>query len=373
MLIGERITVIGAGISGLAAARALALRGAAVRVLEQAEALGEVGGGIQIAPNGMRVLDALGLGAEARAASVKSTGVELIDGLSGRRITRLDLLRHAPDLDWQLFHRADLIDLLARAATEAGVTLDLGHRASPDESEDLLLGADGFSSQTRTELNGLEKPFFTGQVAWRTVIPWTGPETRDVRVFLGPGCHLVTYPLRGGTLRNIVAVEERGDWAAEGWATRDDPANLRNAFAAFEGGVREMLAGVREVFLWGLFRYRIAPHWHDDRRAILGDAAHPTLPFLAQGANMGLEDAWVLAASLADLPAPEAFARYQALRGPRVTRAIAAANANARNYHLRGLPRYAAHKALRLGSLVAPAAALNRFSWLHRYDVTTMT
>jgi salicylate hydroxylase len=369
MLIGQPATVIGAGIAGLAAARALALRGARVRLVERAAALGEVGGGLQVAPNGMAVVEALGLAGAARAASVRASAVELIDGLSGRRVARLDLERFAPDLEWRLFHRADLVAMLASGAEAAGVTLDLGTEAEPD-LDGLVLGADGFASRMRVALNGAGTPVFTGQVAWRATLPWDGPATTEIRVFLGPGCHLVTYPLRGGRLRNIVAVEERREWAAEGWALRDDPANLQAAFASFEGGVREMLAGVEDVHLWGLFRHPVAPRWQDGRRAILGDAAHPTLPFLAQGANMGLEDAWVLAEELSRLPAAEALVRYQARRVPRVRRIVAAADANARAYHLRGLPRYAAHRLLRLADLVAPRLALSRFDWLYRHDVT---
>jgi salicylate hydroxylase len=369
MLIGQPVTVIGAGIAGLTAARALALRGARVRVAERAAALGEAGGGLQVAPNGMAVIEALGLGEAARAASVKAEAVELIDGLSGRRVARLDLSRHAPDLEWRLFHRADLVAMLAAGAEAAGAALDAGVEAEPD-LEGLVLGADGFASRVRVVLNGAETPAFTGQVAWRATLPWEGPPSDAVRVFLGPGCHLVTYPLRGGRVRNVVAVEERGGWAAEGWSVRDDPANLRDAFAAFEGGVREMLAPVEDVHLWGLFRRPVAERWHDERRVLLGDAAHPTLPFLAQGANLGIEDAWVLADELAASALPEALARYQARRAPRVRRAIAAADANARAYHLRGLPRYVAHRLLRLADLVAPGVALRRYDWLYRHDVT---
>jgi salicylate hydroxylase len=176
--------------------------------------------------------------------------------------------------------------------------------------------------------------------------------------------------LRGGTLRNIVAVEERDDWTAEGWFHRDDPQNLRAAFASFAPEVTGLLARVGEVFLWGLFRHPVAGRWHGPGLALVGDAAHPTLPFLGQGANLALEDAWVLAARLAEAAPAEALAAWQAQRRPRVARAIAAAEANARNYHLRGLPRWAAHKALRIGRVVAPSAALRRFDWLYRHDVT---
>jgi salicylate hydroxylase len=324
----------------------------------------------------------LGLGAEARAASVKAAAVELLDGFTGRRVTRLDLARHAADQDYLLFHRADLVALLARGAEAAGVDLRLGEAADLDADgaggvrldgaapPGLVVAADGFHSAGRVLLNGPSEPVFTGQVAWRAVVAGAGAPDPITRVYLGPGCHLVTYPLRGGSLRNIVAVEERADWAAEGWAQRDDPANLRGAFASFCPAVTDLLSRVGEVYLWGLFRHPIADRWHGAGLALIGDAAHPTLPFLAQGANLALEDAWVLAARLAEADPATALAAWQAQRQPRVARAIAAANANARNYHLRGLPRWAAHKVLRIGSLIAPSAPLRRFDWLYRHDVT---
>jgi salicylate hydroxylase len=189
---------------------------------------------------------------------------------------------------------------------------------------------------------------------------------------MGPGRHLVSYPLRGGTLRNLVAVEERTRWAEESWTLRDDPMDLRLAFAGFSPRVRGWLNRVEDPWLWGLFRHEVAPVWtHPSGVAILGDAAHPTLPFLAQGASMGLEDAWVLADSLArhDTTAA-ALAGYQAARKPRTTRIVAAANTNARAYHLSGLPRLVGHTGLRLLGRLSPNAMLGRFDWLYGHDVT---
>ncbi len=135
---------------------------------------------------------------------------------------------------------------------------------------------------------------------------------------MGPGRHLVSYPLRGGNLRNIVAVEERNRWAEESWSLRDDPMDLRLAFEGFSPRVRGWLDQVQDVHLWGLFRHPVAATWTRllprGAVAILGDAAHPTLPFLAQGAAMGLEDAWVLADRLSRLPLDQALAAYQAPR-----------------------------------------------------------
>ncbi len=371
MLIGLPVTVVGAGVAGLAAAAALAQRGAAVRVVEQAAEIAEVGAGLQISPNGAAVLAALGLGEALRAAGLISEAVELRDYSSGRRVLRLDLKRHHHGKQpFVLIHRARLIALLEDAARGAGAEIVTGTRVESyaPPAGGVLLGADGLQSGLRAALNGKTAPFFTGQVAWRAVI--ADAAAPEAHVWMGPGRHLVTYPLAGG-LRNIVAVEERAAWAEESWTATDDPANLRAAFAGFAPEVRGWLDRVEAVNIWGLFRHLVAGNWHDDARAMLGDAAHPTLPFLAQGANLALEDAWVLADCLAARPVPEALALYQARRRARVVRAIGAANANARNYHLRSpLVRWGAHTTLRLAGLLAPAAPLRRFDWLYGHDVT---
>ncbi len=196
-----------------------------------------------------------------------------------------------------------------------------------------------------------------------------GEGAAEVGVWMGPGRHLVSYPLRGG-LRNLVAVEERAEWAADGWTREDDPDHLRRAFAGFGGPVPGWLDAVRTVHLWGLFRRPVARRWQDGRTALLGDAAHPMLPFLAQGANMALEDAWVLAERIGAAPVARALAEYEAARRQRVARVAAAAQANARNYHLRGLPRVVGHGVLRVADRVAPGVMVSRYRWLYEHDVT---
>lgn len=361
------ISIIGGGIAGLAAAAALAQRGHAVVVYEQAPVLTPVGAGIQISPNGAMVLRALGIAPQN--LGVPSHAVELC-AASGRPVLRMDLTAEC----YVLMHRAALISALETVARAAGVDLRLGQRPDPgDLRADLVVGADGLRSVTRSALNGPDAPFFTGHVAWRAIIDDPDPDDRpQAQVFMGPGCHLVSYPLGQGA-RNIVAVQERGTWAAEGWHHKDDPAALRQAFALFQGPVPGWLDRVQDCFLWGLFRHPIAPIWHQGNRVLIGDAAHPTLPFLAQGANLALEDAWVLAdhvAQAGDAPLSQALGRYHTARLPRVTRAIAAANANARNYHLSGVKALVAHTGLRLIGRLSPSMMLRRFDWLYRHDVT---
>jgi len=387
MLKGQGVLVIGAGIGGLASAIALAKRGANVRVVEQAPEITEVGAGLQISPNGVAVLDALGLGERAREMAIRSRSVVLRDFRLGALVLRVDLSKHSPDLTYLLFHRADLIDLLADGARDAGVQIELGRQVAnlsedeagvsvefadgSQEQHALVIGADGLHSGMRQLLNGKAAPDFTGQVAWRACVPTTDELMPEVTVHMGPGRHLITYPLRGGQLINIVAVEERTTWADEGWNHPGDPEELRHAFSSFSPQVNYLLERVEIVKLWGLFSHPVAQYWHRNHSALVGDAAHPTLPFLAQGANMALEDAWVLADCLANIDARYALPAYHKRRHARVKRVIAAANANARNYHLQNpVVRGAAHSLLRLGGAFAPAKVVGQFDWIYRHDVT---
>jgi salicylate hydroxylase len=375
----RRIAIIGGGIGGLTAALAFGRLGAKVTVYEQAPALTEVGAGLQITPNGARALGALGVGPALAAVGVKAEAVIPMDAMTGRPIARFDLSGQSPP--YRFYHRAALIDLLARGCATTDVTVRLGTRIDALQSDgsfqvdghrvrpDLTVGADGLNSVVRPALNVTAQPFFTGQVAWRALVK---SQTADpvARIWMAPGRHVVTYPLPGGLL-NIVAVQERSDWAAEGWHHKDDPANLRQAFADCASPVLAILDGVEDVRLWGLFRHPVALHWQSGTTAILGDAAHPTLPFLAQGANLAIEDAFVLA-RICDAQASvgTALKAYQTARRPRVVKAIEAANSNARNYHLGGAKRMVAHTGLRAMGKVAPNAFLRRLGWLYDFDVT---
>lgn len=171
-------------------------------------------------------------------------------------------------------------------------------------------------------------------------------------------------------MRNIVAVEERKVWAEESWSLTDDPLGLRIAFESFVPEVRGWLDQIERPNLWGLFRHPVATRWQGQGAVLVGDAAHPTLPFLAQGANMALEDAWVLADCLNSLQVEPALRAYQTRREGRVRRVVEAANRNARNYHLSGLQRDLAHAGLRIMGRLAPAAVARRFRWLYNHDVT---
>ncbi len=376
---GRDVAIIGGGIGGLTAALAFARTGARVTVYEQAPALTEVGAGLQISPNGARVLAKLGLSDALSASGIKATAVTPMDGISGEQIARFDVSTQTPP--YVFFHRAALVDLLGRACTAQRVDIRLDARITdfrPDGSfqttggimhPDLTVGADGINSVLRSQINASQKPFFTGQVAWRAMIKQ--PDQDPVaRVWMLPGRHVVTYPL-GGDRLNIVAVQQRAQWADEGWHHADDPGNLRAAFADASWQIRSFFGEVEQVNLWGLYRHPVAENWFEGRCVLLGDAAHPTLPFLAQGANLAIEDAYVLARSCDENPDLDAgLHAYQSARKPRVTRAIKAANTNATKYHLSGTRRRVAHAGLRIMGRYAPNAFLRRLGWLYDHDVT---
>ncbi len=380
-----QVIVAGAGVAGLAVARALALRGASVTVLERADRVREVGAGLQVTPNGAAVLKALGLWDAASAAGLRAQAVSLRKGATGREVLRLDLARLRPGQDWLLLHREALIAVLKDGALAAGVRIETSvavegpvegpgegatlRTAAGPRSADLVIGADGLHSVIRKALNGGVAPFFTMQAAWRAVIR-DEDATPAAEVHMGPGRHLVSYPLRGG-LRNLVAVEERRTWTAEGWVQQGDPQALRAAFAGFSPRVRGWLERVEQAGLWGLYRTPVARHWHRGAGvAILGDAAHPTLPFLAQGANLALEDAWGLAAAAMAPDRAAALAAWAALRRPRVARAVAGAQGNARAYHLHRPWSDIAHLGLAVAGRIAPGRMLARHDWLWGHDAT---
>lgn len=380
--------VLGGGIGGLAAATALGQRGVSVTVLEQAPELGEVGAGLQISPNGFAVLRSLGLAAAIEAKSERVGAVILREDRRGAVVARLPVARLRPDQPYLAMHRADLVAVLANAAMRAGVRIETGSQVAsvrPGEppqvqlsggatrKAELIVAADGIHSVARPVLNGPDAAQFSGQVAWRALVPNTCDHPDEVQVAMGPGRHLVSYPLRGGTMVNLVGVEERDAWAAEGWQHRDDPAHLAAAFEGFGGNVPALMQAVlrARVSLWGLHLHPVADTWIAPGIALVGDAAHPTLPFLAQGANLALEDAWVLADACGAGDLSAGLAAYQNRRIARVRRVIRTARGNAWRYHLRPGPvRTFCHLGLRMVSTVTPSLMLRAFDWLYDHDVT---
>lgn len=314
------ILISGAGIGGLTAAVALAQNGAKVEVFEKAEGLGEIGAGIQQGPNAMHVHQALGIDKEIEALAFEPESIEFRDFKTGKSILSNPLkgiYERRYGQKYLHIHRADLHNILLKAAEKAGANIYLNRAIEAYEQDndavyaiigdksfggDLLIGADGIKSKIRLQMLGPENNIYTGHVAWRGTVPAdnlpAGLIPPCANNWLGPKRHFVSYYIRGGEYINFVAVEERDDWAEERWSQAGDIKELRAAFEGWDPCVTQLLDACENCFLWGLFDHPPLAEWADRRTALLGDAAHPMLPFMAQGASMAIEDAWVLAQSI---------------------------------------------------------------------------
>ncbi len=385
-----RILIAGAGIAGLAAALALARKGHDVRIIEQAPALEEVGAGLQLGPNAMRVLSALGVDDAVACAGQTPAAITLRDGRSAREILKIplgDAARRRWGAAYLTLHRADLVAILAEAleqvqpgalhlgmglteidirAEGAAITTATGETLTAD----LLIGADGIRSMVREHLFGADTPRFTGHVAWRALVridsadPAAPPP--GVGAWLGPRRHAVTYRIRPDMV-NLVAVTEQADWREEGWNLPGDADRLRADFAGWSA-LAPLLARVEQPLRWALFDRKPMRAWHRDRAVLIGDACHPMLPFLAQGAAMGIEDGFALAELLPLEPQhiEPALARFFALRQPRTARIQAMARSNGVDFH-EGNPLATLAMRLPLGRAASarPDAMMARWDWLY--------
>jgi salicylate hydroxylase len=258
-----------------------------------------------------------------------------------------------------------------------GVTLTFADGAS--ETGDVLIGADGIHSRVRETMQGRQAARFTGNVAWRLVVP-ASALPRDLVpptacIWVGPGCHAVTYYLRNGELVNFVGVVERSDWQTESWTERGEKADLAKDFAGWAKPIEAIIAASGDCYRWALFDRDPLASWHDGRATLMGDAAHPMLPFLAQGAVMAIEDSWVLSRKLkstTDISA--ALAAYEATRKPRTTRVQLSARGRTGLYHQRGtLKQLAIYGPTWLAARLAPSVVQAQPDWLFKHDVTAET
>lgn len=369
--------IVGAGVGGLTAALALAKAGLSVTVLEQADGLGEVGAGLQVSPNATRVLFHLGLEKALSALAFRPEAVEARGWRQGQVISRADLGAAAQaryGFPYLHMHRADLISVLGGACrAEPRITLRTGAAVAACQDDgtpaltlesgerlqaDLVVGADGLRSRVREALFGPEAPRFTGQVAWRGLIPAEKLKDAGIRpvasLWMGPGAHFVHYYVRGGTLVNFVGVVERDDWREESWSSRGEAEDLRRDFAGWHPTVRRIVEAAPEdaCFRWALFDRAPLAKWGRGAVTLLGDACHPTLPFLAQGACMAIEDAAVLAACLSGCRragVAAALERYAALRRHRTAGIQAGSRRNAKIYHLGAPLSWGRNLAMRAG------------------------
>ncbi len=387
----KRVALIGAGIGGLTAARALALRGFEVRVFEQSDELKEVGAGIQVAPNSAKVLRALGLEPQLKAAGYQPRSVVVRDWDDGRELRRtpMDHAQAKYGAGYYLMHRADLLRMLAQPVP--GVTIELGARVealSSTEKQasvtlsggrkiefDLVVGCDGIHSLARKTLHGAQSPRFTGNMCWRALTPAgvfpRGLVAPDMTIWMGPLGHIVVYYIRGGQFVNMVASRETKTWVEESWSVESSAQEMSAAFPNVGGDMRMLIDRAQNCFKWGLFDRDPLPWWSRGRITLLGDAAHPMLPFLAQGAAMAIEDAFVLAreagASPDDLAA--ALQRYETIRRPRATDVQLAARAQAGIFHLTS-PAARLKRWLKLDRFTRSDPKLLNRDWLYEHDVT---
>lgn len=364
---GMQVAVVGGGIGGMAVATGFAQRGAQVDLYEQAPALTEVGAGLQISANGQRVLAALGVAGQARA--YVSPGTQMRDGHTGRAVAFIP--SPSAGATWYV-HRADLLALLVDAAKAAGVSIHLDRVVTPGTLRaDLIIAADGGQSVWRSAVDGPVTPAFTGQVAWRALVPAKGIAQPDqpATLSMGSRAHVVSYPLRGGDLMNIVAVEERSGWTEEGWTQAADIDEFRARFADFRGPERAWITAAETAHLWALHMRPVARQWVQGTVALLGDAAHPTLPFMAQGACLALEDAWVLADAVeAATTVEHGLSVYQSARRSRAAAVVALARGNAWRFHLPRPWSWGARMVLAVGA----KGLARRLDWVYDYDATSV-
>ncbi len=382
--------IVGAGIGGLTAALALQQRGFTVHVFEQAGSLGEIGAGMHLSPNGMKVMHALGLesacgaiAARPQAISTKhfETGIANFEGL-------LDAAYEARfGAPFYSFHRADLHAVLVdavrgndpecisvdRRAVDIvegadGVTIEFSAGASA--SVDVVVGADGVHSQVRASVHGQLDAHFTGHVAYRGMVATdTLPQgfvEPKLNIWVGPGKHVVAYPVRRGELINYVALIEEDDWQHESWTTKADKNTLARHFDGWNEIVRTLvdLTLQGECYKWALFVRDPLPAWSTPHVTLLGDAAHPMVPYLAQGAVMAAEDAWILAACLeAQSNSKSALKIYEQARLERTSDVQAAAWEQGQMNHAVG--RDADGDRFRGGKFADPA-------WIYSYDAVEL-
>jgi len=392
-----KILIVGGGIGGLTSALCCHHFGHEVTVFEQAKTILDIGAGIQIPPNAMKVFEALGIDNDIAKNAFRPEAVEARMGESGRNIFEIPLAEYAikkwgsPYLH---IHRSDYVDALAGSLEkrqpgavflgaqvkgyrqdEASITLTLAD--GREFTGDVLIGADGIKSTVRAQMLGPDTPNFTGNMAWRAVVPidrlgLNAPKPTAC-VWMGKGRHAVTYRLRGGKLANFVGVVERQDWLGEGWIQKGSRDDALKDFAGWNPVVTNIIENAAEdrLYRWALFDREPFKRWTDKRAVLLGDAAHPMLPFLAQGAAMAAEDAWVLAKEISQegRPVKDSLKQYQSIRLVRTSQVQSRSRANMKTFHQRSrFGQLTTYGPMWLAAKLFPAIVHNRMNWLYGYN-----
>jgi salicylate hydroxylase len=352
-----KIAIVGGGLAGLAGAQALKTFGMKVEVFEAAPALGEIGAAVNASPQAVKALQAIGVGDKIAAVGTTSPGIYTRNMQTGEFLEFND--RHKTAVrygaPYYTFHRADLLDALGSGLDLSAI--HLGHRLTGIEERsdriilvfangarieaEIVIGADGVRSAIRHALYGTDNPTYTGQMVWRALL--NGGDVPDEVLeptghiqWVGPGCHLLAYYIRGGKLVNIVTQEDTDKWVEEGWSTRGNPDEMRLSFPNPEPRLEKLLSLVTECSKWGLFTRPLTQNWGRGRIQLIGDAAHAMLPNAGQGACQAFEDAYILARWLGACRDPvEGFANFRRIRIPRVHGVQRLSFSNARFKHMR--------------------------------------
>jgi 3-hydroxybenzoate 6-monooxygenase len=360
----RQVFIVGGGIGGLAAALALARQGIAAQIIEQAAEFKEIGAGIQLGPNVFWMFDILGLVERVSALAVFPNNLIMMDSITGQEVTRVplgDKFRKRFKHPYALIHRADLHKVLLEACKKSDrIRLDASQKVvKVEETSDgvvvrtesgkeyrgaALIGADGIWSSIREIVVGDGKPKPAGHITYRAVLPTSEmPEQfrwHDMVVWAGEKVHLVHYPLRTGDLFNLVAVFHSNRYE-EGWDSYGDPAELHERFAKTCAPVRTLLEKIESWRMWVLCDRPPIKEWSRGRITLLGDAAHPMLQYLAQGANMAIEDAVCLANEVIEFAGdyPAAFRAYQQARYLRTGRVQIMARVYGEFFHAGGVAK----------------------------------
>ena len=387
-----KIGIVGAGIGGLTAALALLRRGFDVEVYEQAPELKEVGAGLQVAANGTRVFDNLGILDAIVANGFQPVGKEVRLWNTGQTWKLFDLGVESIErygFPYVTIHRGDLHQALADGVrAEKADAIRLGHHFTSAEQDgtsvtmhfddqpsavcDIVIGADGVHSAMRRQLFGEGEATFTGIVAWRGLIPEERLPDRLKRPvgtnWIGPGGHVIHYPLRSGELMNFTSVVENREWKIESWS---EPGTVEEYLADYPGwhaDVHEYISKIDKPFRWALLSRPPMETWTQGRITLLGDACHPPLPFLAQGACMAIEDGLVLARAVEAYDDPEtALKAYETARIGRTSRMVRGAAANTERFHNPALATVEGAQAY-IDREWQPERISERYDWLFEYD-----